>query len=192
MKMITTNTQITEHFNAFEFKCKCGCNAINIDEMFVQRIELLWQLLHKAVDCHVIIVNSGYRCAKHSQTIKGAFIGDMHNIGAGADIHALTNSGKAIDSMTICEAAQLCGFGGIAIIDDINAHIDDRQRGDINYTNKSWYGNEKTGESYFTFIGKSKNSKSLDSAFHGKTSAKQIKVTIEIDDHKYSGLLDGE
>lgn len=190
MKMITTNTQITDHFNGFEFKCKCGCNSINIDEMFVQRMELLWQLLHKAVDCHVIIINSGYRCAKHSQSIKGAFIGDMHNIGAAADIHALTNSGKAIDSMTICEAAQLCGFGGIAVIDDINAHVDDRQRGDITYQNKQWFGNEATGESYFTFKGKSKNSSKLESAYTGKS--KQIKVEIIIDDHKYSGLLDGE
>ena len=191
MKIITTTGNITTHFNGSEFKCKCGCNKVNIDEMFVDRLELLWQLLHEAVDCHVIIINSGYRCAKHSQNIKGAFVGDMHNIGAAADFHALTTKGTPIDSMTLCEAAQLCGFGGIAVIDNTNAHVDDRQRGDINYTNKQWYGNESTGQNYMTFIGKSQNSAALDRAYHGK-AVKRIKVTIEIDDHKYSGLLDGE
>ena len=190
MKIITTTGNITAHFNGSEFKCKCGCNTVRIDEMFVDRMEMLWQLLHEAVDCHVIIINSGYRCAKHSQNIKGAFVGDMHNIGAAADFHALTTKGAAIDAMTLCEAAQLCGFGGIAVIDSTNAHVDDRQRGDITYSNKQWYGNESTGQNYMTFIGKSKNSAALAAAKNGKP--KQIKVTIEIDDHKYSGLLDGE
>ena len=128
MTIITTKEQITEHFNGNEFKCKCGCNEIHIDKEFVQRLEKLYATLDKIpAGVKAIYVNSGYRCAKHSQNIKGAFIGDMHNIGAAADIHAQSKNGSYIDSITICEAAQLCGFGGIAIIDDYNAHVDDRQ-----------------------------------------------------------------
>ena len=184
MTIITTKEQITEHFNGNEFKCKCGCNEIHIDKEFVQRLEKLYATLDKIpAGVKAIYVNSGYRCAKHSQNIKGAFIGDMHNIGAAADIHAQSKNGSYIDSITICEAAQLCGFGGIAIIDDYNAHVDDRQRGDITYQNKQWYGNESTGANVTTFIGKSKNTNYLNK------KSNQVYIEIMIDDHKYSGLL---
>ena len=189
MKMITTSTQITDHFHSVEFRCKgsCDCGTINIDEQFVQRMEKLYNILNLTpAGCSFIYINSGYRCAKACKLIKGAFIGDMHNIGAGADFHAVDNSGNPIDSLTLCEAAQAAGFGGIAIIDDFNAHVDDRQRGDITYQNKQWYGNESTGESYMTFKGKSKYSGYM------WNDIKQINVIIEINNHRYSGLLDGE
>ena len=190
MKIITTNTQITNHFHAAEFACKgsCNCGKINIDELFVNRMELLYNILNRTpAGCSFIYINSGYRCAKACNLIKGAFIGDMHNIGAAADFHAVDNNGQHIDSITLCEAAQAAGFGGIAVIDAYNVHADDRQRGDITYQNKKWYGNESTGENYMTFKGKSKYSNYI-----WTEAKKQIKVTIEIDDHKYSGLLDGE
>lgn len=195
MKLITTKGKITDHFAGSEFACKgsCTCGKINIDEQFVQRMEKLHSMLSKLTcGCKAIYITSGYRCAKACQIIKGAFVGDMHNIGAAADFYAEDKTGAAIDSTTLCEAAQLCGFGGIAMIDPISAHVDDRQRGDINYTNKQWYSNEYTGQSYMTFIGKSKYTAELAAIAKGEPlqHKKQIKVKIWIDDHEYSGLLD--
>lgn len=195
MKMITTAGKITEHFAGSEFACKgsCTCGKINIDEQFVQRMEKLYTILSK-LSCGVsaIYITSGYRCAKACTAIAGAFIGDMHNIGAAADFYAVDAKNNGIDSMTLCEAAQIAGFGGIAVISNFAAHVDDRQRGDITYTNKQWYGNESTGDNYMTFRGKSKYASEFALIEKGQTvnKPKQIKVDIWIDDHKYSGLLD--
>ena len=185
MNMFTTTGKITDHFKGVEFKCKCGCGQINIDTMFVERMEDLHTVLSSLpCGCTGIYINSGYRCAKHSQTIAGAFVGDMHNIGAAADFYALDKNKQRIDSMTLCEAAQRCGFGGIAIIDSTNAHVDDRQRGDIVYSNKQWYGNEATGQNITTFKGKSKYTHDI----WKKPNQKYIEIMI--DDHRYSGLLE--
>jgi len=191
MNLITNNIKITEHFLSNEFKCKC-CGAIKVDKEFVERLEQFYIELSK-LPCGVIsvIINSGYRCNKSSQSIKGAFIGDMHNVGAGADLYAIGKDGKRIDAMVLCEVAQKCGFGGIAIIDSSATwsaiHLDDRQRADISYSNKLWYGNEATGETYKTFKGKSQYTSEIWTSVETK---KTIKAIIEIEDHKYSGLLE--
>ena len=91
MKLITTSGKITEHFDGSEFRCKgsCTCGKINIDEQFVQRMEKLHNMLSQlSCGCKAIYITSGYRCAKACQIIKGAFVGDMHNIGAAADFYA--------------------------------------------------------------------------------------------------------
>lgn len=191
MNLITTNIKITEHFRASEFMCKCGCQSIKIDKAFVEHLEQFFgELVKLPRGCKAIIINSGYRCNKSSKSIKGAFVGDMHNIGAGADLYAIGNDNKRIDAMTLCEAAQKCGFGGIAIIDNNTLpaiHLDDRQRSDISYSNKLWYGNEATGETYKTFKGKSQYTSEIWTSIETK---KTIKAIIEIEDHKYSGLLE--
>ena len=192
MNLITTVGKITEHFNASEFKCKCGCGTIKIDKGFVERLERFFGEVGK-LPCGIkyIYINSGYRCNASSQSIKGAFVGDMHNIGAGADLYAVGKDGKRIDAMVLCEVAQKCGFGGIAIIDNSDTwpaiHLDDRQRSDISYSSKLWYGNEATGETYKTFKGKSKYTNEIWKSAEVK---KTIKAIIEIEDHKYSGLLE--
>lgn len=187
MNMITISSRITDHFKGAEFRCKCGCNKIRIDQMFVERLESLHTVLRSLpCGCNSIIVTSGYRCDNHSKAIAGAFVGDMHNLGAAADIVAYGDQGKQIDSTTICEAAQKCGFGGIAIIDNTAAHVDDRQRDDIQYSNKQWYGNESTGQNVMTFKGKSKYTNQI------WQKANQKYFEILIDDHRYSGFLDGE
>lgn len=182
MNYITENKAITEHFNSYEFQCSC-CGKIRIEEQFVKRLEKLFCLLER-VDISVLLVNSGYRCDKFSKTLSGAFIGDMHNLGAAADIHAINTKGEYIDSYTLCEAAQLVGFGGIAVITDKDIHVDDRQRTEFRYANKQWYGNELTGENYMTFIGKSVHTGVLNKKINQKY------VELMIDDHKYTGLLE--
>ena len=185
MKMITTPGQITEHFAGSEFRCKgsCTCGKINIDELFVQRMELVYTILSK-LPCGVraIYINSGYRCAKACQIINGAFIGDMHNIGAAADWYATDKNGNGIDALTLCEAAQIAGFGGIAIISNFNVHTDDRQRGDIQYSNKQWYGDERDNSGVTTFIGKSRYTKELAAIAKGQTTnTSKHKITVALD-----------
>lgn len=192
MNLITKATQITEHFKSAEFMCRCGCGSIKIDKEFVERLEQFFgELIKLPCGCRAIIINSGHRCNKSSQSVKGAFIGDMHNVGAGADLYAVRTDGKRIDALTLCEVAQKCGFGGIAIIDNsalIPAiHLDDRQRADISYSNKLWYGNEVTGESYKTFKGKSQYTSQI---WAEEKAKKTIEAIIEIEGHKYSGLLE--
>lgn len=185
MEKITVKSQVTKHFNSAEFACDC-CKAISVDKQFIERMERLFDYLdtHLKDGCKAIYINSGYRCAKKSSTLQGAFIGDMHSIGAAADFHAVNKKGENIPATTLCEAAQLVGFGGIAIITAIDAHVDDRQRQDINYSNKQWYGNETNGQNYTTFIGKSPDT----AALNRKTT--QHRIEIWFDDHKYSGLLE--
>lgn len=189
MGFITTEQQLTTHFKSAEFRCTCGCKAIKIDAEFVQRLEKLYSKIDSlSCGCSAIYITSGYRCDKDTARIQGAFKGDMHNIGAAADIAVYNSRHELIDSKTIAEAAQLCGFGGIALIDGAYVHVDDRQRSVFNYANKQWYGNEMTGENYVTFIGKSKYSAELSKP--ATQTKKQIKVKIIIDDHEYSGLLE--
>lgn len=192
MEMINTFEKITEHFKGSEFKCKCGCNTVKVDKQFVERLEKFYGELAK-LPCGIkyVYINSGYRCNKSSQSIKGAFIGDMHNIGAGADLFALGKDNKRIDAMTLCEVAQKCGFGGIAVIDESAAwsaiHVDDRQREDITYANKLWYGNEATGKIYKTFKGQSKYTSQI---WTDEKVKRTIEAIIEVEGHKYSGLLE--
>lgn len=54
------NTQLTPHFNAKEFRCKCGKDhEIMIAGELVDKFENLYEKLN----CSKIIVTSGFRCA---------------------------------------------------------------------------------------------------------------------------------
>lgn len=62
----TDNTQLTEHFNAREFRCKCGkSHDFLISDELVSKLEQLYA----ALDCGKIIVNSGYRCPEHDKAV---------------------------------------------------------------------------------------------------------------------------
>ena len=65
--MITSSKKISTHFHSTEFKCKCGCNKIYIDEKVVNNLEKLFSKLN-ASKC---IVSSGYRCSTHITTLDG-------------------------------------------------------------------------------------------------------------------------
>ena len=61
-------TQISAHFNAREFRCKCGGNhSCQIAAELVDKLEQLYA----ALDCSKIIVNSGYRCTAHDKAVGG-------------------------------------------------------------------------------------------------------------------------
>lgn len=129
----TDNTQLSPHFNAQEFRCKCGkAHDFQIDDDLITRLEALYA----ALNCSKIIVTSGFRCVAHDKAVKGSGTG-QHTRGKAADICCYGQDGQPISSKTVCCKAQDIGFTGIANITAtyIYTHVDVRPNG-------KWYGDE--------------------------------------------------
>ncbi len=179
-------TQISAHFNAKEFHCKCGGNhSYQIAAELVDKLEQLYA----ALDCGKIIINSGYRCTAHDKAVGGNGAG-QHTKGTAADVVCYDKSGGIISAKTVCCKAQDLGFGGIA---NISAkyqavHLDVR-------TGSRYYGDETKGTNtvtsdFYSYFGIAKNNK--DSR---KATAKGIDVSkhqgvIDWDKVKASGQVD--
>ena len=134
----TDNTQLSPHFNAQEFRCKCGKeHDFQIDDDLITKLETLYA----ALNCSKIIVTSGFRCAAHDKAVKGSGKG-QHTLGKAADICCYGQDGQPISSKTVCCKAQDTGFTGIANITAayIYTHVDVRSGG-------KWYGDEVHGNS---------------------------------------------
>ena len=98
----TDNTQISPHFNAQEFRCKCGkAHDFQIDDDLITKLEALYA----ALNCSKIIVTSGFRCAAHDKAVKGSGTG-QHTLGKAADICCYGQDGQPISSKTVCCKAQ--------------------------------------------------------------------------------------
>lgn len=127
--------QISAHFNAQEFKCKCGqVHDTLISEELVQKLENL----RSTLDCKSIVITSGYRCLEHDAEVstgKG-----QHTKGTAADIVCYDKNGQTISSKLVCCKAQNLGFTGIANITSNYdcTHVDVRSSG-------KWYGDETQG-----------------------------------------------
>ena len=127
------NTQLSAHFNAKEFRCKCGkVHAFSISNELVDKLEKLYA----ALNCSKIIVTSGYRCHTHDKNVGGSGTG-QHTLGNAADICCYGQDGQPVSSKTVCCKAQDIGFTGIANITAayIYTHVDVRPNG-------KWYGDE--------------------------------------------------
>ena len=127
------NTQLSEHFNVQEFRCKCSQNHdILVAEELVDKLEKLYSKLN----CSKIIVTSGMRCPSYDISIGGNG-GGQHPLGKAADVICYNQAGERISSKLVCCTAQDLGFGGIANIDTsyTATHLDVR-------TSNIWYGNE--------------------------------------------------
>ena len=125
-------TQITPHFNAKEFRCKCGKeHAFSISNELVDKLEKLYA----ALNCSKIIVTSGYS-PTHDKNVGGSGTG-QHTLGNAADICCYGQDGQPISSKIVCQKAQDIGFTGIANITAayIYTHVDVRPNG-------KWYGDE--------------------------------------------------
>ena len=173
--------KLSEHFDIEEFACKCSkhCKA-NPDKELIDKLEKL----HNLLNAKSIIITSGYRCPEHSSSLEvGGTINDGHTRNIAADIIAYKQDNTQYDAETIAEAAEKVGFTGIGIITAYAVHVDVRNK--QNYINDHWFGNEMTGNDYITTFNRG-------TVFVPReTQAKnKMKVTIEFDDHKYSGLLE--
>ena len=134
-------TQITQHFNAKEFRCKCGKeHEFSVSDKLVQKLEQLYA----ALNCSKIIVTSGFRCSAHDKAVKGSGTG-QHTLGNAADICCYGQDGQPISSKVVCCKAQDIGFSGIANITAAYqyTHVDVRPNG-------KWYGDEVHGNSTVT------------------------------------------
>ncbi|MCM1229832.1 MAG: D-Ala-D-Ala carboxypeptidase family metallohydrolase [Ruminococcus flavefaciens] len=134
----TDKTQLTEHFNVQEFRCKCGGNHdIKLDTELAEKLEKLRDVLH----CSKIIINSGHRCSAHDKAVGGSGSG-QHVNGCAVDIVCYSSDSK-ISSKTVSCTAQDLGFGGIANIDSsyTATHVDTR-------TSNLWKGDEVVTTAY--------------------------------------------
>lgn len=188
----TDKTQLTQHFNVSEFRCKCGYEHNTL--LDVTLVGMLEQLFH-ALNCSKIIVNSGYRCAKHDKTVGGTGTG-QHTKGKAVDIVCYDQSGAKISSKIVTCAAQDLGFNGIARIDDTAVHLDNR-------IGSKWYGDEiittskSITDNFYNYWGLTKKSvygksdtPASNTSINNSGESKKVKLTI--DGKTYTGSLKEE
>ena len=148
----TDDTQLTPHFNAHEFKCKCGQpHDFQLADELVSKLEELYGKLK----CSKIIVTSGFRCVTHDKNVGGSGTG-QHTKGNAADICCYGQDGNPISSKIVCCTAQDIGFTGIANINESYQYT----HGDVR-TGSKWYGNEIHGNGtvtsdFYQYFGSSK------------------------------------
>ena len=126
-------TQLSAHFNAREFRCKCGkTHDTELNPKLVTNLEKLY----RALDCSRIVITSGYRCPGHDKAVGGNGTG-QHTKGNAADIICYGQDGSIISTKKVACKAQDIGFGGIGNIDRTYTaiHVDVR-------TGAKWYGDE--------------------------------------------------
>lgn len=126
-------TQLSEHFNVREFRCKCGkTHDTELNPKLVDNLEKLYRVL----DCSRIIVTSGHRCPDHDKAVGGNGTG-QHTKGNAADIICYGQDGNIISTKKVACKAQDIGFRGIGNIDSTYTaiHVDVR-------TGAKWYGDE--------------------------------------------------
>ena len=129
-------TQISPHFKACEFQCKCsGKHDFPLDTALVEKLEELYT----ALNCSSINVSSGYRCVQHDKAVGGSGTG-QHTLGKAADICCYGQDKQPINSKLVCCTAADLGFSGVARITDTYTHVDVRTG--------LWYGDETKGTNY--------------------------------------------
>lgn len=168
--------KLSEHFDSTEFACTCCGQSTTMSTLLIERLEKLFKLM----GAKAIYINSGYRCNNNpwgSST-------DAHRKGMAADIRVLRKDGSYYTGADIAEAAERIGFGGIGIMEPDSCHVDTRDAEP--YVNDHWYGNETTKDDYIKTFQRG-------TVFDGEKTEpekKSIKITVELDDHTYSGLLE--
>lgn len=148
--MITNSKKISSHFHSTEFKCKCGCGKIYIDEGLVNNLETLFSKLN-ASKC---IISSGYRCSKHDKNVGGNGYG-QHTKGYAADCVYYDKNGKIIPAkIVVCVAYDLGIFKGMANINSNYVHLDIRKSG--TYKGDETRGNSSYWTNPYSYFGVSK------------------------------------
>lgn len=169
-------TQLSEHFNVQEFKCKCG----GAHEILVN-LYLVWQLerIMYLVDSDCCIITSGYRHPEYDMQISKGFVG-QHGKGNAADTCFYDKNKQPIKSSIISCIAQDLGVGGIANITDeyIYTHLDAR-------VGRPWLGNECVSnndvtQDFYAYYGITRGSLYSEGMFNDiKESASSPVITVK-------------
>ena len=88
--------KLSEHFNLMEFQCPC-CHTALLQPRLVLMLEALrirWGL--------PLIINSGYRCAKHNIEVGGAK-NSLHRRGLAADVRMAAEEQERFRSAALSE-----------------------------------------------------------------------------------------
>lgn len=167
---------LSAHFDSSEFACECCGTKIIMSKLLIERLEKM----HSLMKAKAIYINSGYRCLNNPWGFKT----DAHRKGIAADIKVQKQDGSFYLGKDIAEAAERIGFGGIAIMEPDACHVDTRDSEP--YDNNHWFGNETTGENFIETFQRG-------TVFPGEVqnkASKEVQVMLEIEGHKYSGLLE--
>ena len=97
---------VTEHFLYSDFVCPC-CDALKITPGFYRHLRLLERMRGELG--FPIVVNSGYRCARHNRAVGGA-AHSWHLLFA-TDVRPVDGASEKLAAMY--DAAERLGFGGI-------------------------------------------------------------------------------
>lgn len=108
--------KLTENFKSTEFDCKGrGCCAFTlVDEKLVKHLQQIRNHFNAPV-----IINSGYRCAKHNTAVGGT-ANSQHKNGKAADIVV-----KGVSPRDVAKYAEKIGLDGIGLYSTFT-HIDTR------------------------------------------------------------------
>lgn len=169
-------SQLSEHFDSYEFACSCCGKSIKMSDLLIKRLEKL----HTLMGAKAVYINSGYRCNNN----KWGSPTDAHRKGIAADIRVQRKDGTYYTGADIAEAAERIGFGGIGIMEPDSCHVDTRDSEP--YVNNHWFGNETTKNDYIKTFQRG-------TTFDGEqASANKIEVSIKINGKTYTGTLTEE
>lgn len=167
----TEKKQLSEHFNASEFRCKCGKNHnFKVDENLVKKLEELFSVLG-ASKC---IITSGFRCSAHDKAVGGSGRG-QHTKGTAADTCFYDKDGKPISSKIVSCKAQDLGIPGIANITAAytHTHLDTRTSG--TYKGDETKGFSTVTKDFYSYYG----------------IEKEVKINDSVQEWQKAAILDG-
>jgi uncharacterized protein YcbK (DUF882 family) len=110
--------QVSKNFKSTEFDCKCKgyCSITLIDSKLVHCLQQIREHFNSPV-----IINSGFRCARHNRDVGGAR-GSQHLYGRAADIVV-----KGVKPSVVADYCEAIGMGGIGRYTTFT-HIDVRDK----------------------------------------------------------------
>jgi uncharacterized protein YcbK (DUF882 family) len=108
---------LSAYFSRSEFVCHC-CGEFRLDPRLLEGLERLRELAQEPV-----VVQCGYRCARHNREVGGA-ANSQHLLGKATDIRL---PGLSLQRMyELATAAPAFALGGIGIYDRGFLHVDVR------------------------------------------------------------------
>ena len=164
-------TKLSTNFNSTEFDCQGNgcCSKTTLDTKLVEYLQQIRE--HFGAP---ITISSGYRCAKHNQSVGGSS-GSRHTQGSAADIVV-----KGVAPAVVAKYAESLGILGIGLYEakdcgDDFVHIDTRT------TKSFWYGHAQVKRT--TFGGLVETKYTLEQFVKDVQSACGVPVTGVVDEN---------